>query len=493
MKKSSIIFLVFGLLFSACESFLEEDPSSQLVSEQFYQSEADAIAAINATYEPLNSGYVFDGAINYMNSVETDEAERGQFGGSDDDFYDAHEIATDDGTIEGYWKNNYIGIERANLIIKYVPDINNISEEIEIRIIGEAKFLRAVYYLNLVMAFGDVPLLSGPTENLTDIYIERSSVAEIFDQIEQDLTDAESSLNESSASDDVGRATSGAATALLSRVYLYQGDFNNARTKALQVINSKQYGLLADYGDLLLPEAKNGVEHIFSVQFDGVDVESSLGRLYGVNSIGSNPAIEIDYDVLGISSWQVEQDFYDYFPDTYRKRVTFLPEAIPQYGDDGLVADTFYIDPHTVKYRDPARDSEQEYCSNNFNVIRYGDVLLMFAEADNEINGPTEEGVEALNQIRQRARGVGLTGEDDPSVYPDINYTEVSQSELRDIILDERKWELCFEGLRRWDLLRTDRYLETFGSDVSSTNLLFPIPSRELIANPKLTQNSGYN
>ena len=493
MKKFNILFLVLSLLFSACDSFLEENPASNLVSEQFFGSEADAVAAINAVYDPLDGGAIFDGNINYMNSVETDEAERGQYGSASEDFYNAHNITTDDGVIASFWQANYIGINRANLVIKYVPEIEDIDSDVQARIIGEARFLRSLYYINLVMAFGDVPLVSEPTESLSDLDKERTPTAKVYELIEEDLKDAELALPASySSSGDIGRPTSGAASALLARAYLYQDKFGDARTAALKVINSGNYSLFQDYGDLLLPEKKNGVEHIFSVQFLDGEVESAIGRYYGVNIVGGHPAIDIPFSLRGESSWQIERSFYNAFPETYRKRITFLPTEIPQYDNEGNLTDSFPIAPHTIKYRDPGKvNNNNEEGDNNFNVIRYGDVLLMFAEADNEVNGPTEEGVAALNLIRQRARGVGLEDEDDASVYPDIDEGEVTQSELRDIILDERKWELCFEGLRRWDLLRTDRYLDTF-DDVTEKNLLFPIPLREITANSNLTQNSGY-
>lgn len=493
MKKFNIVFLVFGLLFSACDSFLEESPNSSLVSEQFYKNEADAIAAINAVYDPLDDGSIFDGNINYMNSVETDEAERGQYGDAGDDLYNSHNITTDDGIISSFWQANYIGINRANLVIKNVPEIAIIDNDIQTRIIGEARFLRALFYINLTMAFGDVPLISEPTESLANLNVGRTSSANVYKLIEEDLIAAESALPESySSSEDMGRPTLWAASALLARVYLYQNKFEDARTAALKVINSAKYSLFQDYGDLLLPEKKNGIEHIFSIQFLDGEVESAIGRYYGVNNIGNTPAIDIPVANMGQSSWQIEQAFYDAFPSTYRKRITFLPTDIPQYDTEGNITGNFPIAPHTIKYRDPGKvNNENEQGENNFNVIRYGDVLLMFAEADNEVNGPTTQGVAALNLIRQRARGVGLAEGDDPSVYPDIDANNVTQIELRDIIFDERKWELCFEGLRRWDLLRTNRYLDTF-DDVTEKNLLFPIPLREITANPKLTQNNGY-
>ncbi|MEM6844688.1 MAG: RagB/SusD family nutrient uptake outer membrane protein [Bacteroidota bacterium] len=498
MKRVYSIIIVVAV-FSSCSDFLEEDPPSQLVTEQFYRTEADAIAAINTVYEVLNSGNLFDGTVNLMNSVETDEATRGQFGSPTVDFFDQHEIAVDEPAIQGWWAENYEGINRANLAIANVPSITIIDEELQSRIIGEAKFLRALYYLNLVMAFGDVPLLTEPTSGLGGLNVTRDPASTVFNQIITDFTEAEAVLPETYSSANTGRPTLGAAKSMLARTYLYRGDFQNSRDKALEVMMLNRYELLADYADILLPSAKNGPEHIFSVQFlDGFE-ESDMQRLYGVNQVGVNPAIEIPDGARGQSAWSIEQDFFDDFPDTYRKRASFLPTLIPQADpditDQVVIVDTFFIDPHTIKYFDPDKDGDNS--SNNFNVIRYADVLLMFAEADNEVNGPTPEGIEALNTVRRRARGIGVLDasgnsvEDEPSVYPDINISQVTREALREVILEERKWELALEGLRRWDLLRTGRYLDEL-EGTTERNLLFPIPQREREINPNLTQNNGY-
>ncbi len=497
MKNNITLDLLLTLLllftFVGCDNFLEENPDSLITSENFFQTESDAIAGVNAIYTVLNDNGYYGRNFWEFADVSADNANAGELEGGVDalDF-----IGADDG-FRNYWTSIYRGINNANTVLSAVPSIE-FDEKLKNRILGEAQFLRALLYFDLVRSFGGVPLITEPTIDDSNNQIPRASAEEIYDLVINDLLQAESLLPDSYGGSDVGRPTSGAAKSLLAKVYLTLQDWGNAREKADEVIQSGAYSLFQDFRDVFRVENENGQEHIFSIQFEagGADAVASS---FTSDFASRNPDILLGLGTglragAGIAA---EQEFFDNYPDHYRKNITmidsfptpFFPEIM---GEESGVAQA---GPACMKYWDPTIPDENQGDAN-WMVLRYADVLLMFAEAENELSGPTPAAYNAINQVRKRARDANADGVDDPdelAALPDLS--GLSTNEFRQAVLRERELELCFEGHRRWDLLRRNMFVEELqasGKPAEARHILFPIPSLEILANPSLTQNPGY-
>jgi hypothetical protein len=479
MKRNTLFLLGFLLLLSAgCEQILEETPKSFFEEGNAFQTGKDATSAINGVYNRLRNVYNMN--LFYLADVSGEELEANPFLAEARDIdLNRHTSATT--IFDSFFTNSYILIDRANRVIANVPLIA-MDTKLRDQIVGEAKFLRALAYFNLVQAFGDVPVVTAPTSDVTNVQRPRDETAKVYQQIIQDLKDAEAVLPlKYTVTTEIGRATSGAAKSILAKVYLTRKDWANAAAKAKEVIDSKAYSLVANYKDVFPPEKKNGPEHIFSVQY------SCVLNTYG-SPMAEAFAIVFTYPIQQAGGFLYDTPYHvkTYLPGDARKEINVITEkkniatgAIIKPGaDQGPVND---------KYWDPSPCGRSQ-ARNNFMVIRYADLLLIYAEALNELNGPTADAFAAINQIRARARNGVATAEPQ-------DLKGLTQTQFRDAVLQERSWELCFEGHRRWDLLRTGKFMETLqkaGVPVAEKNLLYPIPQNEIDVNPALKQNPGY-
>lgn len=476
MKKTySIFWVIFLLINLSCEENLEEVPLSFLEESNSFNSADDAESAINGVYDRLKS--VFGMTMITLSDLNSDQCEVREDNAAGAEI---HQNLYNSGTgfFDSYYTNSYITIDRANRVLANVPDIS-MDEELKARVLGEAKFIRALVYFNLVRAYGDVPLITEISNDVINVEVERTSVSSVYEQIIQDLLDAEVVLPETiTEASNIGRATSGAAKSILAKVYLTKQDWSNAAEKAKEVIDSDVYDLFEDYHHIFKPEMENGIEHIFSIQY------SCILPQYG-SSMALNFAIYFSYPInlVGGSYQATPEHVTTYAEGDYRKEVTIINEKVIA---DGTVVES-RTGPHVDKYWDPLACG-QTAARNNFMVIRFADVLLMYAEAVNEIEGPSATAYEAINRVRQRARnGVETAAPQD--------LTGLTQDQFRAAVLQERGWELCFEGHRRWDLLRTGNYIEAMesvGVETQEKHLLYPIPQNEIDVNPALTQNTGY-
>lgn len=465
------------------DQFLTNEPEDSLAPENFYENEEDAVAAIYSVYERLGimDLYNFDGVMVILDNA-SDQTQ--PFGAN------AERVAIDDfsntqlnSITSAWWRASFQIINRANAVTDNVPDID-MNPDLRASIVGEAQFLRALSYFNLVRMFGPVPAITQETESFEDINQPRSPVDSVYAQIIQDLENAEQTLPVS-YDEDIGRATVGAAKTLLAKVYLTRKQWQQAADKAQEVIDSGTYALFEDYAHVFLPEFENGQEHIFSIQFHAGDQNAGKqGRFWTYTA--PNAQKTDGRSIAGGSSFGAifpEMKYYEEYPDDYRKEVNFFTEWT--FPEDSA---TVTFEPHFFKYHDPGQTNAQR-SSVNFPLFRYADMLLMYAEAANEANGsPTLEAYEAINQVRQRARY-----NQPDSVLPDL--PELSQSAFRDAVWRERHWELAGEGKRWFDLKRTGRLLEVMqeaGKNIQERNLLFPIPNIELELNPDWEQNPGY-
>ncbi|RYD80325.1 MAG: RagB/SusD family nutrient uptake outer membrane protein [Sphingobacteriales bacterium] len=489
MKRNKIIFVfAIGLLtFSGC-SKLDEKPESLLVTNQFYQNESQATAAVTAAYRKLyDSGQsLYNGLFQIGVEMATDDYEAGPRARN------AHVRAisglTHDSSndrMEQLWKQSYDAINVSNIAIEKIALISadQISVHARAQLINEAKFLRALHYFNLVRWFGDVPLILKETTSLDDesLYVAKSPEADIYAQIIKDLKDAEALPTPvQQAAKDLGRATAGSAKSLLSKVYLTQKDWANAAAKSKEVIDSKWYSLFDNFADVFNVATKNGREHIFSAQFQG-------NSGYQGNSLASRsasadvPGINGDYaDALHTAGGL----FVSYTNEDTRKAVTFVTQLVSP--TDGKL---YTFAPQFNKYYDPAVVGNQSQSSKNTPIIRYAEVLLIYAEALNELNrGPNADAYAAIDLVRQRARISKLA-----DISPTLN-----ESDFRDAVFQERRKELVYEYQRWFDLVRrgADYYIATLKAAgktlAAKRHLHFPTPVREINLNPKLKQHPDW-
>lgn len=472
MKKLQYIIICTIILgFVSCEkSLLEEEPESFISPGNFYKTEADAIAAINSVYDDL--GNIYDVTYQIITDNSTDDSKAGP-GVNDAAILeiDNYTHSSVNNRLDMMWRFSYSGINRANTVLDRIPLITNINEKTKNQVLGEAKFLRALLYFDLLRLFGDVPLILTSTEQNEGLMVTRTSKEEVYNQIITDLKDAEIALPGIYSGKDLGRATQDAAKGMLAKVYLTRQAWQQAYDKAKEVINSKNkfYGLWDNYLDAFKPENENGKESIFEVQYQSGIGE---GTLIMVTTLPRNTGL-----FFGFDTWIPDPDILKSYENAdVRKTSTYYS----QYTKDGK---TVKFPEHIAKYFDPVvingntRDAE-----TNYPILRYADVLLMYAEAANELGGKTTEVLEYLNKTRNRAKLLNLTITD--------------KVLLRDAILNERRFELAFEGHRWFDLVRMGRLISTLrakgNTNIQDFHVLFPIPQRDIDINPNLIQNSGY-
>lgn len=463
------VMSILVLLLVGCENFLEENPESVIAPNNFYQTASDAKGAVNDVYNILNPLYNI--WIIRIADTPSDEGTMGYNSNNINDInMDQGNYTPDIQWLELWWADNYDGINRSNMAIANIPEVD-MDTDLRTRLVGEAKFLRALFYFNLVRAYGDVPLITEPTEDISNVEKPRTPKEAVYDQIVADLQDAEQVLPESYSGSDVGRATSGAAKSLLAKVHLTIENWQEAASKANEVINSGTYALFPDYADLWKKENENTVEYIFSVQYKSDVMGSWHSSLRAPRLLPVARGVTFGENVP-------EQEYYDSFrDDDYRKEVNYRTE-MPNYNNPD---DTVTFPPHDFKLFE--REAPTVNGGKNYPILRYADVLLMHAEALNEANGgPTPEAYDAINQVRNRAQIPSLSG--------------LSQEAFRDSVIQERSWELGLEGHRWFDLVRTGKLIPVLagerGLPVEEHNLVYPIPQRELDTNPELTQNPGY-
>lgn len=488
MKRLLTLFsMALGLILAGC-STLDEKPESFLVSEQFYQNESQSIASVTGLYRKLfESGQALYNSL-FQIGVEmaTDDYEAGPRARN------AHVRAISGLThdpsndrMEQLWKQSYDGINASNIAIDKIAliDASKINGTIRTRLINEAKFLRALHYFNLVRWFGPVPLVLHETTSLSpeSLEVEKSPEADVYRQIISDLRDAESLPKTADyGAADIGRATSGAAKSLLSKVYLTQKDWDNAILKSKDVIDHEGYDLFDDFADVFAVAKKNGKEHIFSAQFKG-------NSGYQGNSLASRSA---PADVPGINgdyadALHVAGGLYESFSDNdTRKAITFVTKITSPVNGQLYTLAT----PQFHKYYDESVIGSQSQSSKNLPIIRYAEVLLIYAEALNEKNGPTEQAYWAIDKVRQRAH-IGKLQEIIPAL---------TQDQFRDAVFLERRKELVFEYQRWFDLSRRGAayYVNTLkaaGKTLAAPrHVHFPTPQRELNLNSKLKQHPDW-
>ena len=451
---------------------LQENPESFISPINFYKTEADAKAAINSVYNDLGNLYKTPQMWTVID-YSTDDSKPGPGVNDANILQIANYTHSSTNVLLGrIWSVSYSGINRANTVLDRISPMTNIQEKTKVQILGEAKFLRALFYFNLVRLFGDVPLILKSTEQNEGLLVTRTSKEEVYKQIIADLKDAENELPGTYSGQDIGRATQDAVKGILAKVYLTQQAWQLSYDKSKEVLNSKNkaYGLWDNYIDAFKPGNENGKESIFEVQYQGN--LNNLGTQIMRQMLPRNISFFIGWD-----TWIPDPDILkSYENGDERKSLTYFT----QYTKDGK---TVNFPEHITKYIDPvAINGNTLDAGSNYPILRFPDVLLMYAEAANELGGKTTEVLGYLNKTRTRAKLLSLTITD--------------KNLLRDAILNERRFELVFEGHRWFDLVRTNRLVSTLrakgNSNIQDFHVLFPIPQRDIDINPNLIQNKGY-
>jgi starch-binding outer membrane protein, SusD/RagB family len=506
-KVFPLTLLAISLITSAgCEKYLEEteDPSN-LSPDVYYTTPEHATAAIASAY--AQTRFIGDGAGIFVQNFQMIEAVTGTSKtetGQNSDLNNLIGLAFngDNILVNNWWNGLYNLVAQTNLVLARVPDINPMDEAQKKRILGEAQFLRAWSYFYLVQLWGDVPLITVPqTTTSPDFYPERSAQEQVYKQIVDDLVSAEASGLP--MTDGSGRASLGAVKALLAKVYLTMAGeplkkgashYKLAADKAAEVINSGAFGLFGSYADLHNPSQENKGEQIFEIQYlVGVADNPMQGVLLpnfkDISQFGTE-----------IGSIVPVKAFYESYEAGDLRTVDRVGFFYTNYYDKGNGALRDLAAPYIYKHFDSvghgtAGKPGTGNSSLNWMQLRYADILLTYAEAQNESDGtPNATAISALTAIRNRAK---LT-----------TPTTFTPDDFRQAVWRERWHELCYEGITWFDMVRLRKVFNPVtkgfdnfvghkfadnGATLAEKHQLFPLPAAEMKNNPNLkVNNPGY-
>ena len=484
LKYNLIAIALLGFSFSSCSDFLEQNPQTDLSENDFYKTADDILSAVNGAYSSLQEGDIY-GNWYVFGEIPSDNT-RNQLSGSvtTQNEFDQFYIDTQNSMIANFWKAAYKVINRTNTILGRIDGIE-INTELANRYKLECKFIRALMYFNLVRVYGDVPLVLKEISISESYDILREPKENVYNQIIADLKEAQDLPVSYSTAED-GRATQGAAKALLANVYMTLHKYAEAETILAEIINSGRYSLLENtpgslnidgYKNVFSPVNHNSKEGIFEIQFlkGGYGEGSNYANNFAPENSGTNVVA-----VGGTGGNNIpEMDIYNAYEEGDLRRDFSMSLGYYDNRKNNEWVESRYV----CTFMDvPYQNND---ASNNYPVIRYADVILMYAEALNQ-NGKTAEACKYLNMTRRRGFGYQTT-ETSPV---DLQTTDKAQFAL--MVEQERRVELAFENHRWFDLIRTGRAVEVMrskGFSLNETNLICPIPQKQIDVNPKLTQN----
>ena len=474
LNRALIIALITTTILS-CSDFLEEINQSSLNPDSFFKTNTHAESGLNAVYAATRDvfGGFSGGNSSNWHLLEALTGQSVNNSSSNPDLNSLSSLSYNSNLIHArtVWAGTYKLIANANLVIENVPDIF-MSEDRKKQILGEAYFLRAWAYFNAVRIWGDIPLLTSPVgTGSPDFYAERTSQSIVYDQIVSDLKFSEGSGL--AFIDQRGRVSMAAVKSLLSKVYLTMAGhplnktehYADAAEKAKEVIDNGGLSLFNTYGEIFLESNENKQEHIFSIQY-----APNVSANY--ESLSFLPAKNITKG--GAVGWQTnlpETNFYNSFESGDKRKNNRQGWFYTDYfvGGNGELTDLG--GPHIFKAFNVANFGSDTVEGNgqgdflNFSVIRFAEVLLIYAEASNEVSGPTSAAIEAVKKVRDRA---GLT-----------TPTSLSKDLFRELVWKERWHELCFERITWFDMVRLKKVFNSktggfdnfVGHTILSTNL----------------------
>lgn len=511
MKKILFSLIFIGIFTSCHDSFLEEKSYSQISIENSFKTAEDAVMAVNGAYTMLAGENYYDNIYMLLADGPADQMLT-EWNNPLDNYVNLNNTNKD---VQSFWNAAWKVNAQTNMIMEKVPNIE-MDLTLKNRVLGEASFIRALNYFHLVRFFGNIPLITKTTTEVESMKVEQVSSEKIYEQIILDLEFASKNLPEIYEGSDLGRATSWAAKALLAKVYLtmagyhadpatselIKGDKENYKKCAdlcHEIITSGKFDLFENFADIYENENENIKEDIFSIQY----LDGAGGYNGGVGTT-KTPRFVPKGSKLAAVEWKtyaVEKMFYENFPNDDRKAATFLVSYLDE--NDALVTIPSAVLPYPFVRKflsDIHEGSDKQYKAvdgkdygDNYIVLRYADVLLMYSEALNDYYGPEynngeiENTLYGINKVRKRAGSNAYT----------LSDCNTDQDVLRTMILDERCWELCFEGHGWFDYVRHGVLIERLlmagrAINVAQHNYLMPIPFNATQTNKLLKQNNGY-
>ncbi len=443
--------LATGLSFSSCSDFLDRESFSQIAPDEFFNSETNARSAVIGTYRSMTAWYYYGESKIMVPEFSARHVTHVQAFPEYIE-YDEKRVRVDNPWSQNIWTSIYGTVNAVNNIITRVGEMEegSISDELRQQYILEGKFIRALCYFDIVRMWGNAPLKTEPTTEEGSLESTNSNPQEIYALIVADLTDAlELPDSYGGAAETKGRATGSAARALLSKVYLYTGEYTQAASLAQELITGGGFSLVQDFSSIWSIE--NTAESIFELQFDEQAVSTIASR--------TNPNPSLLFFAKNAS-------VFNLFPEGDRRRDYTI------YQVEGDETGRYYIG----KYRkfNPA--------TQNFPVIRLAELLLIHAEAQARTAGAvTPDAYASYQTVRERA---GLT-------TPPIAEIGSLDDFIRRI-QEEKRLEMMFEGEAWFDYARTGLALTEMMPAPNENALLYPIPQAELDNNTSLNQNPGY-
>lgn len=500
MKTTYLILFILVFAGVSCDNFLNEDLQGRYTSQTYYKTQDQALDAVTSAYNSLLFNNT-DNSLWVFGDVASDDAVKGSLPGDQIDiqYIDQFNVLSSNTELLKMWQCYYEGVSRSNIALHYIPGIS-MNEDLKSRLLGEAKFLRAFYYFHLTNIFGNIPLKLNPPLTQEDINVPASSVEQVYAQIEKDLNEAVDVLPVSYSTSETGRATQGAALGMLAKVYLYEGRY-------LDVVNTIEkidllgiYSLVPSYRENFEAPTQDNQETVFAVHhLRGSDpsLGSYLNVYFGPRGADSTFNFGYCFDAP-------VQDFVDEFEVTADSVVDpRLDYSVGRPGTKWINGEdykpswsptTYLSKKHIQPFSEVSSAFSDSYLS--YVYMRYADILLMKAEALNEL-GQTAQALVPLNMVRKRARESYLNdtrlegyGSVPAGLLPDV--TSASQQELRTAIRHERRVELGLEFHRYFDLMRYGK--EAAEAALAGTgfswdeNRYFPIPLLEVENNPLLQQ-----
>ena len=528
MKRHIALALALGvtIVVAACDdSFLDTEPPDEVSDAIFWTQQKDAELAVNALYQLYQEGGTNrTNWIAYQLEALSDNAWAQK---SFDNWYSIGQGAATplNGNFEDFWADSYRSIRRANEILANIDDIPQMDPALKERLIGETRFHRAFHYMYLSNLYGDVPLILEPLDEIDDATsATRTPRSEILTQVYADLDAAAAVLPVSYPPEQYGRATRGAALAYRARAALWANDWSTVVSATQAVMDLGVYSLEDDYHDLTRYAGDESEEIIFADRrAQTVRPQGAFGD-YGPRSFqgGSTftPLRSLVDDYYMIDGLPIDESPLFDPDDPYANRDPRMYSTLlyPGATFDGVVYNSLPSSPtpdqvrsdfnatatgyQFIKYVNPEDKNDRGNSGVDYILMRYADVLLMYAEAKIELNQIDQSVYDAINAVRERAGMPTISGPH-------------TQEELREIVRHERRIELAFEGLRlfdirRWGIAQEVMEGQQFGIDYvdGSGNLqtipadfrafdpgrdmLWPIPQKEMDLNPGLGQNPGY-
>jgi starch-binding outer membrane protein, SusD/RagB family len=440
MKIRNLAWLLVPAFLAACDSPLDTDPTASIDAETALTNARGVELALNGAYAGLRSGNIYGNVHMVYPDLYADNLDfTGTF--QTDREVALRNISTSNGQVLSTWASSFNVISRANYLLEAIGNVQGLTSEQQSRFRGEALFIRALTYFDLVRLFGGVPLVLEPSRGVGPTsLVSRSTAQEVYARVIQDLEEAAPLLPNSRVQ---GRATRQAANALLARTYLETGQNAQARDRATAVINSGLYTLVPNFRSIWT--TKHSQESIFELHFT-INTSNSLAFWYFPAALGGR---------LGFAP--TAELFNSFEANDSGRAATIGLSGSQRYG---------------FKYHRVANGDD------NVVILRLAEMYLIRAEANARLNADAALVRADINAVRARA-GVAPLG------------AEVSgQAALLTAILQERRWELAFEGHRFFDLRRHGVAVTRLS--IPANRLLFPIPQSELDVNENLVQNPGY-